>query len=56
MLSAITAGRSTSWGRAGAESEVRATHLHRELEALKSERTRHRNRIHGILIQQGLRV
>jgi transposase len=31
-------------------------HLHRELEALKSERTRHRNRIHGILIQQGLRV
>ena len=33
-----------------------ARHLHRELEALKSERTRHRNRIHGILIQQGLRV
>jgi hypothetical protein len=26
------------------------------LEALKSERTRHRNRIHGILIQQGLRL
>jgi transposase len=33
-----------------------ARHLHRELEALKSERTRYRNRIHGILIQQGLRV
>jgi transposase len=33
-----------------------ARHLHRELEALKNERTRHRNRIHGILIQQGLRV
>ncbi len=33
-----------------------ARHLHRELEALESERTRHRNRIHGILIQQGLRV
>jgi len=33
-----------------------ARHLHRELEALKSDRTRHRNRIHGILIQQGLRV
>lgn len=33
-----------------------ARHLHRELEALKSERTRHRNRIHGILIQQGLRL
>jgi transposase len=33
-----------------------ARHLHRELEALKSERTRYRNRIHGILIQQGLRI
>ena len=33
-----------------------ARHLHRELEALKRERTRHRNRIHGILIQQGLRI
>lgn len=33
-----------------------ARHLHRELEALKRERTRYRNRIHGILIQQGLRV
>jgi transposase len=31
-------------------------HIHRELEALKRERTRHRNRIHGILIQQGLQV
>ena len=33
-----------------------ARHLHRELETLKRERTRYRNRIHGILIQQGLRV
>jgi transposase len=33
-----------------------ARHLHRELEVLKRERTRSRNRIHGILIQQGLRV
>jgi transposase len=33
-----------------------ARHLHRDLEALKRERTRYRNRIHGILIQQGLRV
>jgi transposase len=33
-----------------------ARHLHRELEALKRERTRYRNRIHGILIQHGLRV
>ena len=33
-----------------------ARHLHRELEALKRERTRYRNRIHGILIQHGLRI
>ena len=33
-----------------------ARHLHRELETLKRERTRYRNRIHGILIQQGLRI
>jgi transposase len=33
-----------------------ARHLHRDLEALKRERTRYRNRIHGILIQQGLRI
>ena len=33
-----------------------ARHLHRELEALKRERTRYRNRIHGIFIQQGLRI
>jgi transposase len=31
-----------------------ARHLHRELESLKRERTRQRNRIHGILMQQGL--
>jgi transposase len=31
-----------------------ARQLHRELESLKRERTRHRNRIHGILMQQGL--
>ena len=31
-----------------------ARHLHRELEGLKRERTRHHNRIHGILMLQGL--
>jgi transposase len=31
-----------------------ARHLNRELESLKRERTRQRNRIHGILMQQGL--
>jgi transposase len=33
-----------------------ARHLHRELEGLKRERTRQRNRIQGILMQQGLRI
>jgi transposase len=33
-----------------------ARHLNRELESLKRERTRQRNRIHGILMQQGLRI
>ena len=33
-----------------------ARHLHRDLEALKRERTRYRNWIHGILNQQGLRI
>jgi transposase len=33
-----------------------ARHLHRDLEDLKRERTRYRNRIHGILIQHGLRI
>jgi transposase len=31
-----------------------ARHLNRELDSLKRERTRQRNRIHGILMQQGL--
>lgn len=30
--------------------------LNRELESLKKERTIHRNRIHGLLIQQGIKV
>ena len=30
--------------------------LNRELEALKKERTKHRNRIHGFLVQQGIRI
>ncbi|MGH8608736.1 MAG: IS110 family transposase, partial [Gammaproteobacteria bacterium] len=28
--------------------------LHRELERLKKERTRHRNRLHGLLVTQGV--
>jgi transposase len=42
--------------RVPSREDEEARHLHRELEALKRERTRYRNRIHGILIQQGLRV
>lgn len=30
--------------------------LNRELESLKKERTMHRNRIHGLLIQQGIKI
>ncbi|MBI5967104.1 MAG: IS110 family transposase [Deltaproteobacteria bacterium] len=42
--------------RVPSREDENARHLHRELEALKRERTRYRNRIHGILIQQGLRI
>jgi transposase len=42
--------------RVPSRKDEEARHIHRELEALKRERTRHRNRIHGILIQPGLRV
>jgi transposase len=33
-----------------------ARRLHRELESLQKERTRHRNRIRGLLVAQGLRL
>jgi transposase len=33
-----------------------ARHLHRELEVLKKERTMHRSRVKGLLIQQGISV
>ena len=33
-----------------------ARRLHRELESLKKERTRHRNRIRDLLVAQGLRL
>ena len=42
--------------RVPSKEDEDARHLHRELEALKRERTKYRNRIHGILIQQGLRI
>ncbi len=58
MLVRYHGGEKHMWRvvRVPSQEDEDARHLHRELEALKSERTRHRNRIHGILIQQGLRL
>jgi transposase len=38
------------------EQDEDARHFHWGLESLKSERTRHRNRIKGLLIQQGIKA
>ena len=38
------------------EGNEEARHLHREMEVLKKERNIHRNRIKGLLIQQGIQV
>jgi transposase len=58
MLIRYHGGEKQLWRvvRVPSREDEDARHLHRELEALKSERTRYRNRIHGILIQQGLRI
>jgi transposase len=58
MLIRYHGGEKQLWKvvRVPSREDEDARHLHRELEALKRERTRYRNRIHGILIQQGLRV
>jgi transposase len=58
MLIRYHGGEKPLWRvvRVPSREDEDARHLHRELEALKRERTRYRNRIHGILIQQGLRV
>jgi transposase len=58
MLIRYHGGEKQLWRvvRVPSREDEDARHLHRELEALKRERTRYRNRIHGILIQQGLRV
>jgi hypothetical protein len=49
-------GKTSVAERVPSRKDEDARHLHRELEALKRERTRYRNRIHGILIQRGPRV
>ena len=58
MLMRYHGGERKLWSvvRVPSVEDEDARHLHRELEGLKKERTRHRNRIRGILIQQGLRV
>jgi len=58
MLMRYHGGEKQLWKvvRVPSREDEDARHLHRELEALKRERTRYRNRIHGILIQQGLRI
>jgi transposase len=58
MLMRYHGGEKQLWRvvRVPSREDEDARHLHRELEALKRERTRYRNRIHGILIQQGLRI
>ena len=42
--------------RVPSEQDEDARHLHRGLEDLKKERTMHRNRIKGFLIQHGIKV
>lgn len=58
MLARYHGGEKHLWRvvRVPSREDEDARHLHRELEALKRERTRYRNQIHGILIQQGLRI
>ena len=58
MLTRYHGGEERLWSvvRVPSFEDQDARHLHRELEGLKKERTSHRNRIRGILIQQGLRV
>jgi transposase len=56
MLIRYHGGEKQLWRvvRVPSREDEDARHLHRDLEGLKRERTRHRNRIHGILMQQGL--
>jgi transposase len=58
MLIRYHGGEKQLWRvvRVPSREDEDARHLHREMESLKRERTRHRNRIHGILMQQGLRL
>jgi len=56
MLMRYQRGERLSWRvlRVPGEEEEDGRHLHRELEVLKKERVMHRNRMKGLLIQQGI--
>jgi transposase len=58
MLLRYWGGEKKVWSvvRVPSEQDEDARHLHRGLERLKKERTKHRNRIKGLLIQQGIKV
>ena len=58
MLMRYHGGERLSWRvvRVPSVEEEDGRHLHRELEVLKKERTMHRNRIKGLLIQRGIAV
>jgi len=58
MLMRYWGGEKKVWSvvRVPSEDDEDARHLHRSLERLKKERTKHRNRIKGLLIQQGIKV
>ena len=58
MLMRYWGGEKQVWSvvRVPSEQDEDARHLHRGLEGLKKERTMHRNRIKGLLIQQGIKV
>jgi transposase len=58
MLIRYWGGEKKVWSvvRVPSEQDEDARHLHRGLEDLKKERTMHRNRIKGFLVQQGIKV
>ena len=58
MLLRYWGGEKKVWSvvRVPSEQDEDARHLHRSLESLKDERTMHRNRIKGLLVQQGIKV
>ncbi len=58
MLLRYWGGEKQVWSvvRVPSEQDEDARHLHRSLEDLNKERTMHRNRIKGFLVQQGIKV